>query len=229
MYQFPPLSNLNNLPRYSIPGNNPNIGQTQLPSFNSISKGVSSIGKNPQTNITLPPANQLLNSPDNQPAEHLANHLDNGAVVPSQSPVREQPVNRLPSVSDATAAVADDQKGNPNYKPLNVKDALYYLDQVKLQFRNQTDVYNNFLDIMKDFKSQKYVSVSAYCRLIPSFFTSHSSFLLSFPHFFHFVVYTPESVWSHRASRKAGDFSDFGFQNSPFWKEEKKNKAVPIS
>ncbi|GAV28388.1 hypothetical protein PMKS-001859 [Pichia membranifaciens] len=77
-----------------------------------------------------------------------------------QAPVLPPPSaignGKLPSVSDAAAAAAvDDQKGNPNYKPLNVKDALYYLDQVKLQFRNQTDVYNNFLDIMKDFKSQK--------------------------------------------------------------------------
>jgi paired amphipathic helix protein Sin3a len=43
------------------------------------------------------------------------------------------------------------------YRPLNVKDALSYLDQVKIQFFNQADVYNNFLDIMKDFKSQRYV------------------------------------------------------------------------
>lgn len=39
------------------------------------------------------------------------------------------------------------------YKPLNVKDALNYLDQVKSQFASRPDVYNNFLDIMKDFKS----------------------------------------------------------------------------
>lgn len=38
-----------------------------------------------------------------------------------------------------------------------MKDALSYLDQVKIQFYNQADVYNNFLDIMKDFKSQRYV------------------------------------------------------------------------
>lgn len=44
------------------------------------------------------------------------------------------------------------------YRPLNVKDALSYLDQVKIQFYNQADVYNNFLDIMKDFKSQTYVT-----------------------------------------------------------------------
>lgn len=34
------------------------------------------------------------------------------------------------------------------------QDALSYLDQVKYQFQDQPDVYNKFLDIMKDFKSQ---------------------------------------------------------------------------
>ena len=34
------------------------------------------------------------------------------------------------------------------------QDALSYLDQVKVQFADQPDVYNKFLDIMKDFKSQ---------------------------------------------------------------------------
>jgi paired amphipathic helix protein Sin3a len=37
------------------------------------------------------------------------------------------------------------------------QDALSYLDQVKYQFQEQPDVYNKFLDIMKDFKSQAYV------------------------------------------------------------------------
>ncbi|KAI9263846.1 hypothetical protein EDC94DRAFT_517900, partial [Helicostylum pulchrum] len=40
------------------------------------------------------------------------------------------------------------------YRPLNVKDALTYLDKVKAKFSSQTQVYNQFLDIMKDFKSQ---------------------------------------------------------------------------
>lgn len=40
------------------------------------------------------------------------------------------------------------------------QDALTYLDQVKVQFHDQPDVYNRFLDIMKDFKSQAYVSPS---------------------------------------------------------------------
>lgn len=37
---------------------------------------------------------------------------------------------------------------------MNKQDALSYLDQVKVQFAGEPQVYNQFLDIMKDFKSQ---------------------------------------------------------------------------
>lgn len=41
----------------------------------------------------------------------------------------------------------------PGQQPI-LNDALSYLDQVKVQFAGNPDVYNQFLDIMKDFKSQ---------------------------------------------------------------------------
>lgn len=43
----------------------------------------------------------------------------------------------------------------PNFQRLKVEDALSYLDQVKYKFGNQPQVYNDFLDIMKEFKSQR--------------------------------------------------------------------------
>ncbi len=42
-------------------------------------------------------------------------------------------------------------------RPLNVTDALAYLDAVKLHFKDQLDVYNHFLDIMKEFKNEQRV------------------------------------------------------------------------
>jgi hypothetical protein len=54
-------------------------------------------------------------------------------------------------------------------RPLNVTDALSYLDAVKVQFSEQPDVYNHFLDIMKDFKSQLYVVgilVNDFCHML---------------------------------------------------------------
>ncbi|OWB58459.1 hypothetical protein B5S28_g4495 [[Candida] boidinii] len=79
----------------------------------------------------LPLPNSLENGqPQTEPPQILNNQVPPSAV-PQPIPQAQQP-----------------------YRPLNVKDALSYLDQVKLQFQAQTDVYNNFLDIMKDFKSQ---------------------------------------------------------------------------
>ncbi|KAG8999611.1 Transcriptional regulatory protein sin3, partial [Tulasnella sp. 427] len=38
------------------------------------------------------------------------------------------------------------------YRPLNVKDALSYLEMVKIKFQERPDLYNQFLDILHDFK-----------------------------------------------------------------------------
>lgn len=55
-----------------------------------------------------------------------------------------------PPVASTTAPPVEQE-----YRPLNVKDALTYLDKVKAKFTSHSNVYNQFLDIMKDFKSQK--------------------------------------------------------------------------
>jgi paired amphipathic helix protein Sin3a len=52
--------------------------------------------------------------------------------------------------------------GQQQFQRLKVEDALSYLDQVKYKFGNQPQVYNDFLDIMKEFKSQRYVFIY-YC------------------------------------------------------------------
>jgi histone deacetylase complex regulatory component SIN3 len=62
---------------------------------------------------------------------------------------------------DAYPEVEMDADGEPDVeadgeeRQLNVTDALSYLDAVKIQFADRPDVYNHFLDIMKDFKSQQ--------------------------------------------------------------------------
>jgi len=55
------------------------------------------------------------------------------------------------------------QQQQQQYQRLKVEDALSYLDKVKLQFSNQPEVYNKFLDIMKEFKSQTYVPRYCHC------------------------------------------------------------------
>lgn len=65
------------------------------------------------------------------------------------------------------------------YRPLNVKDALSYLDQVKIQFYNQADVYNNFLDIMKDFKSQS-IDTPGVIDRVSTLFRGHPNLIQGF-------------------------------------------------
>lgn len=199
-YQFPPLTNLNNLPRYSFTA--PSQGQTtSLPPFNSITQGVDEGVPNPspasKDNIKLPSADSLLKSPQKKHGEKVpplakfagpqeilqpgGDVVDKSAASPS---VPEQIVPHTNSEHEVTATQAQVQapemsENGANYKPLNVKDALYYLDQVKLKFKNKTDVYNNFLDIMKDFKSHN-IDTPGVIERVSSLFKGHPELISGF-------------------------------------------------
>jgi len=82
------------------------------------------------------------------------------------------------SVNGALAVPASNSaqgNGSNNNRPLNVTDALSYLDAVKVQFHDKPDVYNHFLDIMKDFKSQMCVLPTIF-SLSPLFVSFSSEF-----------------------------------------------------
>ncbi|KAJ3087675.1 Transcriptional regulatory protein sin3 [Quaeritorhiza haematococci] len=65
------------------------------------------------------------------------------------------------------------------FRPLNVKDALTYLDQVKIQFMDQPEVYNRFLDIMKFFKSQS-IDTPGVIERVSTLFRGHPSLITGF-------------------------------------------------
>ena|SRR5436190_7490846 len=86
------------------------------------------------------------------------------APTPALAPGR---VNTPPPPAVTTPGLAaPSAQSATSYRPLNVKDALTYLDQVKVQFQERPDVYNKFLDIMKDFKSQRYQSPQALVMVV---------------------------------------------------------------
>ncbi|UKZ75308.1 hypothetical protein TrVFT333_002986 [Trichoderma virens FT-333] len=58
-------------------------------------------------------------------------------------------------------------------------DALTYLDQVKVQFHDQPDVYNRFLDIMKDFKSQA-IDTPGVINRVSELFAGHPNLIQGF-------------------------------------------------
>ena len=66
--------------------------------------------------------------------------------------------------SESVALLLDDSPPRMDTlepRSLNVSDALGYLDAVKNQFQDQPNVYNHFLEIMKEFKGQKCVFLAS--------------------------------------------------------------------
>ncbi|KAF8301394.1 hypothetical protein DL93DRAFT_2090785 [Clavulina sp. PMI_390] len=62
---------------------------------------------------------------------------------------------------------------------LTVKDALSYLDLVKTTFAEQPDVYNQFLDIMKDFRNQN-LDTPQVISGVSDLFSSHPTLIKGF-------------------------------------------------
>ncbi|KAK3648847.1 Transcriptional regulatory protein sin3 [Elasticomyces elasticus] len=82
-----------------------------------------------------------------------------GPVQPAQGPLPQQmqPGLLMPFAPTQQQTAQQQQMGQAQaqgqgQQPI-LNDALSYLDQVKVQFADHPDVYNRFLDIMKDFKS----------------------------------------------------------------------------
>jgi paired amphipathic helix protein Sin3a len=159
----------------SVNGGNSN-NNADLPftnSSSSVNMRRTSHSPQPQAQAPVPPPPTLprLQSPSTTATSVTPNYSRQRTPVAEQSPSSVVPVNssntigRNPGSSPTahppppptinTASAAASQAANSNgYRPLNVKDALTYLDQVKVKFADQPEVYNRFLDIMKEFKSQ---------------------------------------------------------------------------
>uniref|UniRef100_A0A7N6AQ16 Paired amphipathic helix protein Sin3a n=1 Tax=Anabas testudineus TaxID=64144 RepID=A0A7N6AQ16_ANATE len=105
------------------------------------------------------------------PAIHSGSHHHSPAVQ-----------SHGPSVMSGHAHTAAPQasvQGQQQFQRLKVEDALSYLDQVKLQFGNQPQVYNDFLDIMKEFKSQSIDTPGVISR-VSQLFKGHPDLIMGF-------------------------------------------------
>ncbi|CAE6406710.1 unnamed protein product [Rhizoctonia solani] len=94
-------------------------------------------------------------------------HMNANAVNSRYSPPRS------PLPADAPTP------SSPEARPLNVKDALSYLEMVKVKFQDKPDVYNHFLDIMKDFKSQA-IDTPGVIDRVSSLFNGHTALIQGF-------------------------------------------------
>ncbi|PPR01641.1 hypothetical protein CVT26_013124 [Gymnopilus dilepis] len=64
-------------------------------------------------------------------------------------------------------------------RPLNVSDALAYLDAIKACFQDQPQVYNDFLDLMKEFKQNRIDTLGVVLR-VSHMFRGHQTLIEHF-------------------------------------------------
>lgn len=69
--------------------------------------------------------------------------------------------------------------GAVQFQRLKVEDALVYLDNVKSKFGDQPQVYNDFLDIMKEFKSQS-IDTPGVIERVSTLFKGHPDLIVGF-------------------------------------------------
>ncbi|GLB39349.1 putative histone deacetylase (HDAC) interacting [Lyophyllum shimeji] len=120
-------------------------------------------------------------------------------LAAEEPPVTSEPISEPPLQTAATPMAVDDTPAaagpsqrpperlpppeprgyTPLDRPLNVTDALGYLDAVKVQFADQPNVYNQFLDIMKEFKNEL-IDTPGVIRRVSQLFNGHASLIQGF-------------------------------------------------
>lgn len=116
--------------------------------------------------VSVNPSHTPQVSASVQQSVHQTNLLHTVTAAAAAIPVSTATSNAVyvPNVAssgglgDVTAAMAGgpgSTGGSDGARSLRVEDALSYLDIVKNRFGNRPNVYAEFLDIMRDFKSQR--------------------------------------------------------------------------
>ncbi|KAK9370509.1 hypothetical protein V1509DRAFT_616003 [Lipomyces kononenkoae] len=175
-YNLPSLSTTPSA-QISHPSQSPSMAQTPLPSLSS------SVVVQQQPIMASPPStNAQVPAPQQQQAPGQPQQLAGPSPIGLHQAAAALSITQGPPASQthlSTAAAGSAAQQIAAYRPLNVKDALSYLDQVKVQFQNQPDVYNRFLDIMKDFKSQS-IDTPGVIDRVSTLFSGHPNLIQGF-------------------------------------------------
>ncbi|VDK50503.1 unnamed protein product [Anisakis simplex] len=147
----------------------------QQPSYNGQRQGT--VGANGGNGIRLP-ASHLNSSTVPHPPP---------AMIFGQQPIPQLNVTHNYAVADLYQRYETARPHCPgnavsnrgNSRRLRVEDALSYLDQVKIQFSQAPEVYSDFLDIMKDFKSQT-IDTPGVIRRVSRLFRGRPNLIVGF-------------------------------------------------
>ncbi|KAF6734870.1 Paired amphipathic helix protein Sin3b [Oryzias melastigma] len=86
---------------------------------------------------------------------------------------------QISQIQEKPFVITQKQVQQQHFQKLKVEDALSYLDQVKIRFANDPGIYNKFLDIMKEFKSQS-IDTPGVINRVSQLFHGHPDLVLGF-------------------------------------------------
>ena len=122
------------------------------------------------------------------PAAAAARPLYVSSAGPTLAEMNKMTVIKAPPAGSLTSASGSASNGDPNMpnillnptgRELKVEDALLYLDQVKLEFGDRPRIYNEFLEIMKNFKAQEVDTIGVINR-VRRLFHGYNNLILGF-------------------------------------------------
>ena len=135
---------------------------------------------NTLTNSSLVTSNQIVQNQHQSNTANTATTTNNNNALTTNNN-QTQPQSNTVNTTSATATT-NQQSSAPaqqQFQRLKVEDALSYLDQVKFKFSNQPQVYNDFLDIMKEFKSQS-IDTPGVIQRVSNLFRGHPELIVGF-------------------------------------------------
>uniref|UniRef100_A0A8C9YL14 Paired amphipathic helix protein Sin3b n=1 Tax=Sander lucioperca TaxID=283035 RepID=A0A8C9YL14_SANLU len=93
--------------------------------------------------------------------------------------IQAHTAKQINQIQDKPYVITQKQVQQQHFQKLKVEDALSYLDQVKIRFANDPGIYNKFLDIMKEFKSQS-IDTPGVINRVSQLFHGHPDLVLGF-------------------------------------------------
>lgn len=145
---------------------------SNAPSSSSSTGNIVVTSINPGMNSTNSSAFAVASQPPCSTNSSCQQLIGQSSVVSSQLTGQSNVVSSQPT--GQSNAVSSQQ-----FQRLKVEDALSYLDKVKYSFNNQPQVYNDFLDIMKEFKSQS-IDTPGVIQRVSDLFRGHPDLIFGF-------------------------------------------------
>lgn len=124
-------------------------------------------------NVTAALVGPALMAPIAMSLSSPTEHADGLVIRTPQGSFKGPPGTYLPS------GLGNNNVLHPSGRELKVEDALLYLDQVKLEFGDRPRIYNEFLEIMKNFKAQEVDTIGVINR-VRSLFHGYNNLILGF-------------------------------------------------